>query len=144
MKYWFVFSKIDLCILPRFIKRQGKLDWKLSFKVIKPGFLARHYMLSLSWILFAMSFTSMLISFWCPRYQISFFLENRNLIFWILKRWLHWTSTFKNYLILLVDLDGVRFESKSLALSFFFVFSLLFKKKRALIAISILSINSNL
>ena len=32
---WFMFSKIDLLILPSwllegFIKRQGKLDWKLS------------------------------------------------------------------------------------------------------------------
>ena len=59
-KCWFILFKIDLLTLPsslleRFIRREYKLDWKLSlwsFKVIKAGVLARHSILSLSWIFF--------------------------------------------------------------------------------------------
>ena len=71
IKCWFIFSEIDLLILPSsllegFIKRQGKLDWKLSlwsFKVVKAGVLVRDSILSPSWVFFAMFFASILIAF---------------------------------------------------------------------------------
>ena len=71
IKCWFIFFKIDLLILPSsllegFIKRQGKLDWKLSlwsFKVVKAGVLVRDSILSPSWVFFAMFFASILIAF---------------------------------------------------------------------------------
>ena len=74
-KCWLMFSKIDLLTLPSsllegFIRRQCKLDWKLSlwsFKVIKAGVLARHSILSLSWIFYAMFFASILIANVEPR-----------------------------------------------------------------------------
>ena len=85
---------------------------------------------------------------WCPRYQISFCLENSHLIFCILKMLL---SAFQNYLIPSIDPPGWCFNLNIKVLRFAasLFFSLLFKEKYAfqrtrLITLSILSIDCSL
>ena len=85
---------------------------------------------------------------WCPRYQISFCLENSHLIFCILKMLL---SAFQNYLIPSIDPPRwcFNFNIKVLRFAASLFCSLLLKKKCAfqrtrLITLSILSIDCSL